>query len=55
MRQEGRFKFCLDTKNNRALPLNPACLERSSVQSLADLPFTWEIFEEKSELSFENL
>jgi len=39
MRQEDRFKFCLDTKNNRALPLDLACPERLSVQSLVDLPY----------------
>jgi hypothetical protein len=32
------FKFCLDTGNNGALPLNLACLECLSVQSLVDLP-----------------
>jgi hypothetical protein len=25
MCQQAGFKFCLDTKNNRALPLDPAC------------------------------
>ncbi len=27
MCQEERFKFCLDTRSNGALPLDPACLE----------------------------
>jgi hypothetical protein len=38
MHQEEGFKFCLDTKNNGALPLDPACPERLSVRSQADLP-----------------
>jgi hypothetical protein len=38
MRQEEAFKFCLDTRNNEALPLDPACPERLSVRSPAVLP-----------------
>jgi len=34
----GEFKFCLDVKNNGALPLDPACPERLNVRSQADLP-----------------
>jgi len=37
--QEGRFQFCLDTRNNRALPLDPACPEHLSVWSSAGLPY----------------
>jgi len=33
------FKFCLDTRNNGGLPLDPACLEDLSVQSSAGLPY----------------
>jgi hypothetical protein len=40
MRQEKGFKFYLDTKNNGALPLDPACLECLSVRSSADLSYT---------------
>jgi hypothetical protein len=39
MRQEEVFKFCLDTKNNGALPLDLACHERLSVHSLTVLPY----------------
>jgi hypothetical protein len=28
MHEEEEFKFCLDTRNNKALPLDPASLER---------------------------
>jgi hypothetical protein len=38
--QEEGFKFCLDKKNNKAVPLDPACLECLSVQSPANLPYT---------------
>jgi len=38
MRQEEGFKFCLDTRNNRALPLDQAYSEHLSVRSLAGLP-----------------
>jgi hypothetical protein len=38
MRQEEAFKFCLDTKNNETLPLDPAGPEHLSVWSLAGLP-----------------
>jgi hypothetical protein len=38
MHQEEVFKLCLDTKNNKALPLDPACPERLSVRSSAILP-----------------
>jgi hypothetical protein len=38
MRQEEGFKFYLDIRNNRALPLDQACPERLSVWSLAGLP-----------------
>ncbi len=37
--QEEGFKFCLDTKNNKALPLDPACPECLSVCSLAVLSY----------------
>jgi hypothetical protein len=37
MRQEKMFKFCLDTRNNGALPLDPACPERLSARSPAVL------------------
>jgi hypothetical protein len=37
MRQEEGFKFCLDTRNNRALTLDLACPKRLSVQSSIDL------------------
>jgi hypothetical protein len=40
MRQEEVFKFCLDTRNNRALALGPACPERLSVQSPNGLLYT---------------
>jgi hypothetical protein len=39
MHQEERFKFCFDTKNNRALPLDSACPEHLSVWSPANLPY----------------
>jgi hypothetical protein len=39
MHQEEGFKFCLDTKNNRALPLDPASPEHLSVRSPAGLPY----------------
>jgi hypothetical protein len=42
MHQEEGFKFCIDTKNNIALPLDPACPECLSVQSLASLPHWWQ-------------
>jgi len=38
MRQQQGFKFCLDTKNNKALPLDLACPERLNVHSPAILP-----------------
>jgi hypothetical protein len=38
MLQEKGFKFYLDTKNNRALPLDPAYPKRLSVWSLVGLP-----------------
>jgi hypothetical protein len=38
MHQEEGFNFCLDTKNNGALPLDMACPERLSVWSPAGLP-----------------
>jgi hypothetical protein len=38
MCQEEGFKVFLDNKNNRALPLNLACLECLNVQSLVNLP-----------------
>jgi hypothetical protein len=38
MCQYKRFKFCLDTKNNQALSLDPAYPERLSVWSPIDLP-----------------
>jgi len=41
--EEG-FKFCLDTRNNGALPLDPACLERLNVRSLANLPYCSGVF-----------
>ncbi len=34
----GGFKFCLDTRNNRALSLDLTYLENLSVQSFAGLP-----------------
>jgi hypothetical protein len=37
MRQEA-FKFCLDTRNNGAVPWDPACPEHLSVRSLTVLP-----------------
>ncbi len=44
MRREEDFKscfckFCLDTRNDGGLPLDPACLEHLSVQSSAGLPY----------------
>jgi hypothetical protein len=33
MCQEEVFKFCLDTRNNRTLPLDPACPEHLSLWS----------------------
>jgi hypothetical protein len=33
------FKFCLDIKNNRALPLDLVCLEYLNVYSLVSLPY----------------
>jgi hypothetical protein len=38
MRHEEAFKFCLDTRNNGALSLDPAYPERLSVRSPAILP-----------------
>ncbi len=38
MRQEEGLKFCLDTKNNGALPLDPACPKCLSAWSPAGLP-----------------
>jgi hypothetical protein len=38
MHQEKGFKFCLDTRNNRALPLDLAYPECLSVQSLVIYP-----------------
>jgi hypothetical protein len=38
MCQEEGFKFCLDTKKNRALPLDPAYPESLYVRSLASPP-----------------
>jgi hypothetical protein len=45
MHQEERFKFCLHTRNNRALPFDPACPEHLSVLSLASLLYSlfWEL------------
>jgi hypothetical protein len=31
--------FCLDTRNNEAHPLDPACPKHLIVQSLANLPY----------------
>jgi hypothetical protein len=39
MCQEEAFKFCLDTRNNKALLLDISCLERLNVQSIASLPY----------------
>jgi hypothetical protein len=39
MCQEEGFKFNFDTRNNGALPLDPACPECLSVRSPADLPY----------------
>jgi hypothetical protein len=33
------FKFCLDTRNNIVLPMDPACPEHLSVRWLASLPY----------------
>jgi hypothetical protein len=41
MCQEKRFKFCLDTRNNEALPLDPACPEHLSVRSPTGLHYGW--------------
>jgi hypothetical protein len=38
MPQEEVFKFCLETRNNDALPLDPACRESLRVHSLTILP-----------------
>jgi hypothetical protein len=38
MHQEKGFKFCLDTRDNEALPLDLAYLECLSVQWEVDLP-----------------
>jgi hypothetical protein len=38
MGQEEAFKFYFDTRNNGALLLDPACLERLNVRSPALLP-----------------
>jgi len=38
MRQEERVKFCLDTEDNRALPLDLGCPDCLSVQSPVGLP-----------------
>jgi hypothetical protein len=35
----GGVKFCLDTRNNRALPSDLAYLERLNVWSPANLPY----------------
>jgi hypothetical protein len=39
MCQDKGFKFFLDTKNNKALPLDLACPKCLSVQSPASLPY----------------
>jgi len=39
MYQEEGFKFCLDTRNNGALPLDWACPEHLSLWSPAGLPY----------------
>jgi hypothetical protein len=46
MRQEEGFKIYMDTRNNKALPLDLACLERLSVWSLVDFPYFFEQFDE---------
>jgi hypothetical protein len=38
MHQDKGFKFFLDTKNKKAIPLDPAYPELLSVRSLAVLP-----------------
>jgi hypothetical protein len=55
MRQEEWFKFCFDTKNNRALPLNLACPEHLSVQSLVSLPLNLACLERLSVQSLVSL
>jgi hypothetical protein len=37
--EEEAFKFCLDIRNSRALPLDLACPERLNVCSPAVLPY----------------
>jgi hypothetical protein len=39
MCQEEGFKFCLNTRNNRTHPLDPACPNHLSVWSPAGLPY----------------
>jgi hypothetical protein len=39
VRKEEAFKFCLDSRNKGALPLDPACPEGLSVRSPAILPY----------------
>jgi hypothetical protein len=39
MRRDERFKLCLDTNKNKALPLDPAQTGRLSVRSPAGLPY----------------
>jgi hypothetical protein len=41
---EKGFKFCLDTRNNGALPLDPACPESLNVRSPAGLPYCSGVF-----------
>jgi hypothetical protein len=40
MHQEEAFKFCLDTKNNGALPLDPIYLKCLDVCSPIVLPYS---------------
>jgi hypothetical protein len=39
MGQEKGFKFCLDTRSNKAIPFHLACPEHLNIQSLANLPY----------------
>jgi hypothetical protein len=39
MGQEEGFKFCLDIRNNKALPFHLACPERLTIQSSTNLPY----------------
>jgi hypothetical protein len=46
----GMFKVFLDIKNNKAFPLDPACLECSNVYSLIGLSYNYNSIATKKQL-----